>query len=834
MNTHPSWKKKLCILCLCIALLCAGCSQTAQTASSSIGESTASESTTQSRETYTYSDYELDDSYDESSAALITLSGDSAESNGTGVTISGSTVTISREGCYILRGELTDGQIIVDAGDTDQVQLVLDGVSITCSDSSPILVRNADKVKVTLAADSENTLTDGASYAEDDDNPDAALFSKDDLILNGSGTLTATGNYKHGIAGNDDLVITGGTYNVTSVSHALRGKDSVCILDGTFNLTSEKDGIQASNTEDADKGWVQIDGGTYTITSSGDGIQAETDLTINGGDFTILSGGGAENGPDHTDSMMFGGGGGGRMPGGAQPPEMSGDTQTADGAAQPPEMAEPPADSTAQPPELPSETTDGTATDSPEMTIGENGDFSFDPAMGFDWDEFDDTSADDSDTTVSTKGLKAGQNLTINGGSFDIDSADDAVHSNYSISIHDGSFTIRTGDDGMHGDAYLTISGGTINVDESYEGLEAAQIDISGGTIHVSASDDGLNADGGGDFDLVDGALVLKEATTTTEATESTQAETAEPTQTAANTGQTNSETTDSTEQTGGETSDSTGQSGSETTNSAGQTEGQAQPPQPGGGMGMGIGIPEDNTLINISGGTLIVQAGVGENTSVTGGDGIDSNGDITISGGTVIVFGSEGGADSALDYDGEASITGGTLAALGTAGMAQSVEPDDSHAVLMVTWSETQQAGTRLSLCDENGQIVCSLEAPISFSSAVICTESMASGQTLSLYTGGDANSDSQIITMGELTGGTKLCDVTLTDGVTSISSDGSEASQGFGGMGGGMGGRGGQRPSGQEETAPPTDGTAPETQPGSEDSSAAESADVIGQSNS
>lgn len=660
MNTHPSWKKKLCILCLCIALLCAGCSQTAQTGSSSIGESTASESTTQSRETYTYSDYELDDSYDEGSAALITLSGDSAESNGTGVTISGSTVTISREGCYILRGELTDGQIIVDAGDTDQVQLVLDGVSIACSDSSPILVRNADKVKVTLAADSENTLTDGASYAENDDNPDAALFSKDDLILNGSGTLTATGNYKHGIAGNDDLVITGGIYNVTSVSHALRGNDSVCILDGTFNLTSEKDGIQASNIEDADKGWIQIDGGTYTITSSGDGIQAETDLTINGGDFTILNGGGAENGPDHTDSMMFGGGGGGRMPGGAQPPEMSGDTQTADGAAQPPEMAEPPADSTAQPPELPSETTDGTTTDSPEMTIGESGDFSFDPAMGFDWDEFDDTSADDSDTTVSTKGLKAGQNLTINGGSFDIDSADDAVHSNYSISIHDGSFTIRTGDDGMHGDAYLTISGGT------------------------------------------------------------------------------------------------------------------------------------------------------------------------------VIVFGSEGGADSALDYDGEASITGGTLAALGTAGMAQSVEPDDSHAVLMVTWSETQQAGTRLSLCDENGQIVCSLEAPISFSSAVICTENMASGQTLSLYTGGDANSDSQIITMGELTGGTKLCDVTLTDGLTSISSDGSEASQGFGGMGGGMGGRGGQRPSGQEETAPPTDGTAPETQPGSEDSSAAESADVIGQSNS
>ena len=752
MTIKQPWKKKLCVLCLCIALLCSGCSQAVQTDS---GGSTTAQ--TQQESSGTYSDYALDDSYDESSSALITLSGNSAESNGTGVAVNDSTVTISREGCYILRGELADGQIIVDAGDSDKVQLVLDGVSISCSDSSPILVRNADKVKVTLAAGSENTLADSATYAEDDDNPDAALFSKDDLILNGSGSLTVAGNYKHGIAGNDDLVITGGTYTITSVSHAIRGKDSVCILDGTFDLTSEKDGIQASNNEDADKGWVQIDGGSFTITASGDGIQAETDLTINGGDFTILSGGGAENGPEHTEAMTFGGGG--RMPGrndAAQPPETTGDGAPAD-TAQPPEIPE---DFT--PPEPPEETNGG------DMTIGESGDFSFGPGMGFDWDDFDDASSDDSDTTVSTKGLKAGQNLRINGGSFDIDSADDAVHSNYGIFINDGSFSIRTGDDGMHADAYLTITGGAINVDESYEGLEAAQIDISGGTIHVSASDDGLNAAGGGDFDLVDGALVLKD--TSTDATAQTP-----PTA-----------------------------GGDDTAASAGQTA----ETQPQFGRGGGMGMAEENTLLSISGGTVVVQCGANGSTS---GDGLDSNGDLSISGGTVLIFGSEGGGDSALDYDGESSITGGTLVALGATGMAQSITPDDSHAVLMVSWNEMQAAGTRLTLCDASGQILCSLEAANAFSSAVICTESMVPGQTVSLYTGGDANSDSQIITMGELTGGTRLCDVTLTDGVTSISSDGSERTQGFGGMGG----RGGQRP------ASDTDGAgngsdAPATRPG------------------
>ena len=658
---------------------------------------------------YTYSDYELDDSFDRQSAASITLSGSTAQSNGSGVSINNATVTISKEGCYLINGELEDGQIIVDAGDSDKVQLVLDNASIHCSTGSAILVRNADNVKVTLAADSENELSDGTEYQTDNDNPDAALFSKDDLVINGSGSLTVQGNYKHGIAGNDDLVITGGRLTVNSLSHALRGKDSVAILDGTFVLTSQKDGIQASNTEDSTKGWVQIDGGNFTIQSSGDGIQAETNLSIYDGSFTITSGGGAVNGADHTENR---GGGFGR-PGGNRPDSANGQTS--------PEMPSQPAEGGQTPSEMPSQPAEGE-----QSSSGNESDYS---ELIFDPDDFDDTSTDDSDTTVSTKGIKAGNALLIQQGTFVIDSADDAIHSNYSVTIDGGSFQLSSGDDGIHAEAYLNINGGTTTIAESYEGLEAAQIHISGGTTQVSSSDDGLNATGGSSFELVDGLLVLKDI-------------------------------------------------------SSSDTE------QTFGGRG-GMFEVEDNCDITISGGNLTV--------TTSNGDGIDSNGSLNVSGGTVLVFGSSSGGEGALDYTGSSSISGGTLVALGSSGMAQSMEPDDSHATLMVTWDEVQPAGTRLTLCTQQGEILCSLQSTNSFQTAVISTDSLSAGQEVSLYTGGTVNSDSQLLTMGTLSDGELLCEVTLAEGVTNISSDGSQRSSQPGGSFGG-----GQHPQGDRKQRP------------------------------
>ena len=729
MYSKYSFHRRLTLRLLCIAL-CAcmalnGCSSTSLPDDTLSSEQEETESSVSSSEdsAYTYSDYELDDSFDRQSAASITLSGSTAQSNGSGVSINNATVTISKEGCYLISGELEDGQIIVDAGDSDKVQLVLDKASIHCSTGSAILVRNADKVKVTLAADSENELSDGTEYQTDDDNPDAALFSKDDLVINGSGSLTVQGNYKHGIAGNDDLVITGGRLTVNSLSHALRGKDSVAILDGTFVLTSQKDGIQASNTEDSTKGWVQIDGGNFTIQSSGDGIQAETNLSIYDGSFTITSGGGAVNGADHTENR---GGGFGR-PGGNRPDSANGQTspempsQPAEGGQTPSEMPSQPTEGGQTPSEMPSQPAEGE-----QSSSGNESDYS---ELIFDPDDFDDTSTADSDTTVSTKGIKAGNALLIQQGTFVIDSADDAIHSNYSVTIDGGSFQLSSGDDGIHAEAYLNINGGTTTIAESYEGLEAAQIHISGGTTQVSSSDDGLNATGGSSFELVDGLLVLKDI-------------------------------------------------------SSSDTE------QTFGGRG-GMFEVEDNCDIIISGGNLTV--------TTSNGDGIDSNGSLNVSGSTVLVFGSSSGGEGALDYTGSSSISGGTLVALGSSGMAQSMEPDDSHATLMVTWDEVQPAGTRLTLCTQQGEILCSLQSTNSFQTAVISTDSLSAGQEVSLYTGGTVNSDSQLLTMGTLSDGELLCEVTLAEGVTNISSDGSQRSSQPGGSFGG-----GQHPQGDRKQRP------------------------------
>ncbi len=737
-----SFRRQLVVLMLCVALLCTGCSQTAAVSSTDTTEeiTTGTSGDTSSSD---YSDFELDDNYDADSAATITLDGDTASSNGTGVSIADGVVTITKAGTYLISGTLDDGQIVVNTDKTEKVWLVLDNASISCSDSSPILVRQADKVKVTLAPDSQNTLSDGETYLEDEDNPDAALFSKDDLVVNGSGSLTVNGNYKHGIAGNDDLVITGGTFDITSKSHALRGKDSVSILDGTFTLTSEKDGIQASNTEDSTKGWVKIDGGSFVIRSSGDGIQTETDLTVNGGSFDIISGGGAENGSEHTTATMGGGMGG--MGGGRHnfDPSTMDSTTPPDGTA--------PADGTDATRPTPPDGTESELGQPPEMTIGESGDTTFDLSTFVDPDDFDDASTEDSDTTVSTKGIKAGNALTINDGDFTIDSADDSLHSNYSINITNGSFALSSGDDGIHADAYLTIDGGTIDISECYEGLEAAQLTLNGGTTTLVASDDGLNAAGGGEYELTEDGLVLKTAETTT------------------------------------------------------STEAADTPAKGGGGRG-GM-MAEDNCDIFINGGTLIVDAG---------GDGLDSNGNITVTGGTVLVFGPTSGADSAIDCDGESSISSGTVAAFGSSGMAQGLDSSGDQSVLMVTWNETQSAQTRISLCDENGQILFSVEPQKDFQSAVISTSGMTSGMTLGLYTGGTTSSDSQIITMGELTDATKLCDVTLSDEMTSISSDGSERTQmGMGGMGGGRFQRDDATFDGTTPPEKPADGTAPADTP-------------------
>lgn len=307
-------KKKIVAILLGLTLVLGGCSSTSTSSTGSTTStetSSTSDSTTASTSNSTtaqavstssvttegidvdltgdYSDKALDASYDEADATTITLNGTDIQVEGDGATVSDQVVTITEPGTYIVSGTLEDGQIVVDLTADENVQLVLDNADITCTDSAPILVKSVKNLYLTLADGSENTVTDGSDYVLEDteDETNAAIYSKSDLIINGNGSLTVNANYNDGITSKDDLQIISGNITVNAKDDAIVGKDSVSIKDGTLNLTAGGDAIKATNTEDTTKGYVVIDGGTMNIDAGDDGVHSETVLAINSGDLNI-------------------------------------------------------------------------------------------------------------------------------------------------------------------------------------------------------------------------------------------------------------------------------------------------------------------------------------------------------------------------------------------------------------------------------------------------------------------------------------------------------------------------------------------------------------------
>jgi len=219
----------------------------------------------------------------------ITVSGDGASASGT-------TATVTAAGTYLVSGTLDNGKIIVDTEDEDAVKLVLNGVNITCSNSAPIFVKSAEKAIVILPSGTTNYLTDGSSYtysSSDEDEPNAALYSKSDLSISGEGALVVDANYNDGITSKDGLIIASGNISVNSVDDGIRGKDYLIIESGTINVTSGGDGFKSDNDEDDAKGYISIESGTITITAANDGMQATTDLLIADGTFNLTTGGGS-------------------------------------------------------------------------------------------------------------------------------------------------------------------------------------------------------------------------------------------------------------------------------------------------------------------------------------------------------------------------------------------------------------------------------------------------------------------------------------------------------------------------------------------------------------
>ena len=200
---------------------------------------------------------------------------------------SGEDVTITEEGVYVLSGTAENSTIVVNADDTAKVQLVLNGLTVTNDSAPAIYVASSDKVFVTTASGTTNTLTVKNAFAYSaDEKADAAIFSKDDLVLNGKGTLVISSS-DNGIAGNDDVKVTGGTYEITAAGHGIKGNDSVAIANGTFTINAETDGIHSVNDEDQSKGYVYIADGTFNLKTASDGIEGDAFVKINGGTFTI-------------------------------------------------------------------------------------------------------------------------------------------------------------------------------------------------------------------------------------------------------------------------------------------------------------------------------------------------------------------------------------------------------------------------------------------------------------------------------------------------------------------------------------------------------------------
>ena len=232
-----------------------------------------------------FTENDLDGSWDTEGAVQITLEGSTASIEGSGAYVKGSDVVIASSGRYIVTGELTDGSLIVDAHDNSKVWILLSGVSLTCSDDAAIRIDQADKVFLTLAEGTENVVTSGESYSEEalSDNTGGAIFSHDDLTVNGSGSLTVSASYKHGIDANDDLVITGGTVVIEAPADGIHASDSLRICSADLTINAGDDGL-ATGEENAP---LYMESGSVSITAGGDGIHSAGDITLAGGSLVI-------------------------------------------------------------------------------------------------------------------------------------------------------------------------------------------------------------------------------------------------------------------------------------------------------------------------------------------------------------------------------------------------------------------------------------------------------------------------------------------------------------------------------------------------------------------
>lgn len=646
------------ILTMC--LMTAGCARNStSTTTASGGETTITSGITKEDTDVTHADDA--ENYRVSITGNFTVTSDTSD----GVTQSGSVYTITKAGEYTVAGLLSEGQLIVDAGDEDEVTIVLNGTSITCSSGSPIYVKNASEVKIKSEENSFNEVIDKRAEATEDSSDDAgnaAIYATCDLKLVGKGALVVTGNYNNGIQSKDDLSIKNVIVKVTAVNNAVKGNDAVDIESGNIIAISAKgDGIKTSNSSISNKGKqkgiVTITGGNIDIYAACDGIDAAYGVDISGdGNLNIYTDTYSEYSKEVTSSGS-----------------SSGTSTSRDSSA----------NKTASANTVSYVAASDTIANAPGG-FGGNKAGGDRPGMPGDFNE----SGNSSGQSYSTKGIKAESEINISGFTINVCSTDDGIHANSdsgvletgedgkgTIVINGGTITISSGDDGMHADKQLDVNDGYINIVTSYEGLGAMTINLNGGKIYVYATDDGINACTG---------------------------------------------------------------------------DGKTSP------------------IINVTGGYIDVTTASGDT------DGIDSNGNYVQTGGMVLVKGgsSSGNVSGSIDVDGTVTITGGTCVALG--GICETpVNSVNAYVLSSVSFSSGSY-----SLKDASGNEVISFTVDGSFSNGWICSDTLTTGTSYTLYRGSDS-----------------VADWTQESGTMGASGTGGFGGGNMGGMGGQNGGFGGSR---------------------------------------
>lgn len=408
--------------------------------------------------------------------------------DGSTITQNDSVYTITHAGEYTVTGLLSEGQIVVNADDNAEITIVLNGTSITCSNGSPIYIKNADNVKIKSEENTYNCIVDARAEADDNsdnsssENGNAAIYAACDLKFVGKGALSVTGNYNNGIQSKDDISIKNVTIKVNAVNNAIKGNDEVAIESGEIIAISRKgDGIKTSNsslsTKGKQKGNVIISGGNIDIYAACDGIDAAYGVDVSGdGNLNIYT----DTYSDYSEAVAADNSGSSANSVGT-PPDMN-NAQNNGNMGNPPDM--------------------NNSSSNPGMKGNFGGGNRAANGM-----PGNNSSGNSSKKSYSTKGIKAESEINISGAAINISSTDDGIHANSDsgvletgedgkgiISISGGTITISTGDDGIHADKELNITDGYINVLTSYEGLEAITINISGGQSFIYAADDGINA----------------------------------------------------------------------------------------------------------------------------------------------------------------------------------------------------------------------------------------------------------------------------------------------------------------------------------------------------